>query len=179
MTRCFFPLACRKKGCCKSLSAVGLSVEEHIWIHERLAFSHMLITHLNTPASTYRLAGFFCKQSATKSSINLEYLCALLWRSSVGGASCSVFMSTLTGGNLECGARPEESSSAVMPKLQMSAEIEMKRASSRSTVECCAQNKGAAYLSSHSSCAPPPQVPSSMAFVGVIGRRQARVKIWR
>ena len=72
--------------------------------------------------AAHRLLGSFCRHERMKSSKVLEYLCALPVRSSVGGSSCSVFMSTLTGARREYGARPCVSSRAVMPNDQMSAE---------------------------------------------------------
>lgn len=70
---------------------------------------------------THRLSGSFCKHASIMSFIAREYWNLPPSRSSVGGSSMIVLLSALAGGYSELGARPDASSSAVMPNDQMSA----------------------------------------------------------
>lgn len=68
------------------------------------------------------LLGSLFKQLAIISWKAREYLCTPETRSSVGGASWTMCNSTLWGFSRERGGRPWVSSSAVIPKDQMSAD---------------------------------------------------------
>lgn len=85
-------LAVRKKGSARSRSAVG------------------------------RAVGSLQRHIATTSANAREYLYLPPVRSSVGGSLFKILASTRAGGSRECGARPCASSSAVIPRLQMSAD---------------------------------------------------------
>ena len=73
-------------------------------------------------AALGRALGSLHRHSAMTSVNAREYRCTPPVRSSVGGSLFRIFASARAGGSRECGARPCANSSAVIPRLQMSAE---------------------------------------------------------